>query len=187
MKYNLLVWLSLFMVPQVFSQTKPIDNSLLLPQPVQITIPSKTPLVLEFAAEVSSKTAVIGAPVQFVLAEDLVVDEKVIIPKGTLAVGEVIHAQKSGLGGRGGELILAARTVEFNNMHIKLRSFKPIAPPFAGKNNSNAVFATTLIAGPLGMFITGGEIVIPPGTRATALVSEDTPIDVAVIGNLINQ
>ena len=151
-----------------------------------ITIPAKTPLFLEFTSEVSSKTAIIGAPVQFALAEDLVADEKIIIPKGALAFGEVIHAQKSGLGGRGGELIIAVRNLEFKNMQIKLRSFKPIAQAFTGKNNSNAVLATGIIVGVFSMFITGGEIVIPVGTRASALVAEDTSIDVAVNGKFTN-
>lgn len=193
LKYFVLVWLGLFFVPQVLSQTKAIDNSLPLPQPIQIIIPSKTPLMLEFTNEVSSKTAVIGAPVQFELAEDLVLDQKVIIPQGTVVIGEIIHVQKSGFGGRAGELILAARTIEFNNLHIKLRSLKPIAGTYVGKNNSDASYAagvaaavTVPVLGFAAVFITGGEIVIPPGARATALVAEDTPIDVAVIGNLIN-
>ncbi len=171
-------------MPCVFAQETPI-----IAEFPQITVPAKTPLLLEFSAEVSSKISVIGAPIKFILAEDLILNEQVIIPKGTIALGEVIHAQKSGFGGKAGELILAVRYLLYNDQRIKLRSLKPIAGSYVGKNNTGASFAAGAAAaaavpllGFLAPFITGGEIVIPTGTRATALIAVDTPIDVAVIG-----
>lgn len=172
------------LLQSLYAQEAPVVAS-----SVQITIPAKTPLLLEFTAEVSSKTAVVGASVQLVLSEDLVVSEKVVIPKGTLAMGEIIHAQKSGFGGKGGELILAARYLLFNEHRIKLRSLRPIAGSYVGKNNTGASFAVGAaaavalpIVGIAAVFITGGEIIIPTNTRATALIAVDTAIDVAVVG-----
>lgn len=185
MKWIALILLNLLMPQEAFSQSMPLIDS---NQSSQIVIPAKTPLLLEFSAEVSSKISVIGAPIQFILAEDLILNEQVIIPKGTPAMGEVIHAQKSGFGGKGGELILAARYLLFNDQQIKLRSLKPISGTYVGKNNTGASFAVGAAAaavpilGMLAPFITGGEIVIPLGTRATALTAVDTTIDVAVAG-----
>lgn len=144
-------------------------------------IPAKTPLILEFTGEVSSKTAQKGAEIQFVLADDLLIAGQVIVAKGGKAVGEVIHAQKSGFGGRGGELILAARYLEHGGQKIQLRSLKPYSGQYVGKNNSTAALAVSMIpyAGLMSLFITGGEIVIPQGTHALALVAVDTPIDPA--------
>ena len=185
LKWIALILLNLLMPQEAFSQSMPLIDS---NQSPQIVIPAKTPLLLEFSAEVSSKISVIGAPIQFILAEDLILNEQVIIPKGTPAMGEVIHAQKSGFGGKGGELILAARYLLFNDQQIKLRSLKPISGTYVGKNNTGASFAVGAAAaavpilGMLAPFITGGEIVIPLGTRATALTAVDTTIDVAVAG-----
>jgi hypothetical protein len=173
-----------FFVQCVVAQDAPI-----IAESPKITVLAKTPVLLEFSNEVSSKTAVIGAPVQFLLAEDLLLNEKVVIPKGTMALGEIIHAQKSGFGGKAGELILAARYLLFNDQRIKLRSLRPIAGNYVGKNNTDASFAVGAAAaaavpilGILAPFITGGEIIIPSGTRATALIAVDTPLDVAVVG-----
>lgn len=146
-----------------------------------LTIPAKTPLILEFTGEVSSKTAQKGAEIQFVLVDDLLIAGQVIVAKGGKAFGEVIHVQKSGFGGRGGELILAARYLEHGGQKIPLRSLKPYTGQYVGKNNSTAALAVSMIpyAGLMSLFITGGEIVIPQGTHALALVAADTLIDPA--------
>ena len=141
---------------------------------------AKTPVLLVFADEVSSKSAVKDAEVRFRLAEDLHVGE-IVVPKGTPAFGEVVHVQKAGLGGRGGELILAARHLDYRGQRIPLRSLKPLAAPYAGKNRSDAALAASFIpyAGLMSMFITGGQVVIPAGTEALASVAADTPVSAA--------
>lgn len=143
-----------------------------------LLLPAKTPLILAFSDEVSSKTALKNGEVRFVVAEDLRIGEVLVIPKDTPAIGEVVHVQKSGFGGRGGELILAARYISFGDQRIALRSLKPLAGPYAGKNNSDAALAVSIIpyAGLVSLFITGGEIVIPAGTRASVLVAADTSL-----------
>ena len=144
----------------------------------ETVLPAKTPLILAFSDEVSSKTAVKNGEVRFKLAEDLRIGDAVVIPKDTPAIGEVVHVQKSGFGGRGGELILAVRYMTYQDQRIALRSLKPLAGPYAGKNNSDAALAVSMIpyAGLVSLFITGGEIVIPAGTQALALITADTPI-----------
>jgi len=147
--------------------------------PVQL-LPAKTPLILAFTDEVSSKTALKNGEIRFIVAEDLHISDVLVVPKDTPAIGEVVHVQKSGFGGRGGELILAARYISFGDQRIALRSLKPLAGPYAGKNNSDAALAVSMIpyAGLVSLFITGGEIVIPAGTRASVLVAVDTPLPV---------
>lgn len=161
------------------SQAIAQDSPPVAPAPSPL-LPAKTPLILAFADEVSSKTALKNGEVRFVLAEDLRIGDMLVIPKDTPAVGEVVHVQKSGFGGRGGELILAARYIQIGDQRIALRSLKPLAGPYAGKNNSDAALAVSMIpyAGLVSLFITGGEIVIPAGTRASVLVATDTPLPV---------
>jgi hypothetical protein len=146
-----------------------------------LLLPAKTPLILAFSDEVSSKTALKNGEVRFVVAEDLRIGDVLVIPKDTPAIGEVVHVQKSGFGGRGGELILAARYIRLGEQRIPLRSLKPLAGPYAGKNNSDAALAVSIIpyAGLVSLFITGGEIVIPAGTRAVALTAVEAQIPVS--------
>ena len=151
------------------------------PQPAMPSVlAAKTPVLLVFADEVSSKTAVKDAEVRFRLAEDLRIGD-VVGPAGSPAFGEVVHVQKAGLGGRGGELILAARHLDYRGQRIPLRSLKPLAAPLAGKNRSDAALAASFVpyAGLMSVFIIGGQIVIPAGTQAVALVAADTPVAAA--------
>jgi hypothetical protein len=166
------ILLSLVIAPLLFAQ----DTA-----PATRVLPLKSPVLLEFTAEVSSKTAHKGSPVEFLLAEDVLIDGQRLIPKGTPAIGEVIHAQKSGFGGRGGELIIAARYIQHGEQRVSLRSLKPLAGPYAGKNNSDAALAVSMIpyAGLVSLFITGGEIVIPAGTKALALTAVEAQIAVS--------
>jgi hypothetical protein len=92
--------------------------------PPALLLPAKTPLILAFADEVSSKTALKNAEIRFVVAEDLRIGDVLVIPKDTPAMGEVVHVQKSGFGGRGGELILAARYITYQDQRIALRCRK---------------------------------------------------------------
>jgi hypothetical protein len=167
--------LSVLAMPGFAQQDAPAST----PSPVML-LPAKTPLILAFADEVSSKTAIKSGEVRFVVAEDLRIGDVLVVPKDTPAIGEVVHVQKSGFGGRGGELILAARYIRLGDQRIALRSLKPLAGPYAGKNNSDAALAVSMIpyAGLVSLFITGGEIVIPAGTRASVLVAADTPLPV---------
>jgi hypothetical protein len=169
-------------LPDLDSQPEPI-----LAEEVSTpyVIPAKTALMLEFVSETSSKTAVSGNKVDFLLAEDLVIDGTVVLKKGNKAFGEVIHAQKSGFGGRGGELIIGVRSLDVDGQVIPLRSLKPIRGQYIGQNNSDTAFAVSLIpyAGLASLFITGGEIVLPAGTRAIALVASDTAV---VVKNVVH-
>jgi hypothetical protein len=161
--------LSLVIAPLLFAQ----DTA-----PAAQVLPAKSPVLLEFVSGISSKTAMKGDMVSFVLAEDVRINDALIVSKGTPAVGEVIHAQKSGFGGRGGELIIAARQIQLGEQRIALRSLKPLAGPYAGKNHSDAALAVSMIpyAGLVSLFITGGEIVIPAGTQALALTAVEVQI-----------
>lgn len=158
---------------------EPVQSYLQVAVPAPaLTLPIKTPVLLEFVSGISSKTALKGGEVQFVLAEDLRIDGQLVIAKGTPAIGEVIHAQKSGFGGKGGELIIAARHIQLGVQRVSLRSLKPLTGPYAGKNYSDAALAVSFVpyAGLVSLFITGGEIVIPAGTHALALTAIESKI-----------
>src|ERR1700761_3131395 len=59
---------------------------------------------LLFAEDISSKTASEGDPVMFTLSEDLKVNGVVVAKAGSKAVGEVAHAEHSGMMGKAGQL-----------------------------------------------------------------------------------
>ncbi len=78
--------------------------------------------------------------------------------------------------GKAGELILAARYLEYQGTRIPLRSLR--YGQGRGKDNVGTAavvgFAVSPIITP---FITGGEVRVPAGAEALAKVAADTKID----------
>jgi hypothetical protein len=140
-----------------------------------ITVPAKTTVIFKLNSEISTKISKTGEIIQFTLLKDIVIDDQVVVLKDSPVFGEVVHAQKSGMGGKAGELLLAIRYVESNKQKIPLRSLKP----YIGDNKANEAMTLSMIpyAGVFALFIRGKEIIIPAGTEGQALVAKDTVFD----------
>jgi len=97
------------------------------------------------------------------------VDGHVVIPAGTSAEGEIVHAEKAGWIGKAGELIATARRASVGDREVPLRSF--IADN--GKSRTDIAGAVSIAIGLPGIFIRGGNIVIAAGTEMVAIVADD--------------
>jgi hypothetical protein len=134
-----------------------------------VTVPELTPVVVRMEEEISSKKHKPGDRFRISIAEDVRVGSAVVIPAGSAGEGEVIHAAKPGAGGKGGELILAARYVRVADIEVRLRSF---ALGVTGKDHSDGALASSFVVGPLAMFVRGGAVIVPRdalGSARTAL------------------
>ena len=74
-----------------------------------VTVPALTPVTVRLEELISSNKNKPGDRFRITVAEDVRVGEQLVIPAGSPGEGEVIHAAKSGAGGKAGELILVAR------------------------------------------------------------------------------
>jgi hypothetical protein len=143
----------------------------IVPPPVNATptIPILTPVMLRVDTAISSKTAKRGDRFGLTLAVDLMVDNQVLVPKGTRGEGEVVHAAGVGFGGRAGELILAARFLQLGETRLPLQSFRISK---AGANNSAEAIGVMAAAGAVGaiaaLFITGTSAEVAAGQIAIA-------------------
>jgi hypothetical protein len=136
-------------------------------------IAASTIVDIEIMEPLSSKTAKMDATFPIRVAVPVVVDGRELIPAGTAGMGQVIHAAKSGGGGRAGELLLAARYLELNGVRIPLRRFKLGA---SGAQKADEAFAVGVVV-PFGqLLVKGKEIEFPAGTRANAIVAADTEL-----------
>src|SRR3712207_7101320 len=85
------------------------------------------------------------------------------------------HAARAGGGGRGGELILAARYLQTAAIRVPLRSLRYGG---SGRDNQDLVFALNVAAGVIGglasLFVTGRNVDVPAGFRGNARVAADT-------------
>ncbi|HYE46315.1 MAG TPA: hypothetical protein VEA44_11150 [Caulobacter sp.] len=132
-----------------------------------VTVAKNTLVTIALAEPLGSNTSKAGDRFAITLAEPLVVDGQVVLPAGTRGVGEVVHAAPSGLGGRSGELLLAARYLEVGETRIPLKAFQFAA---VGRDTTaGSLWAMGLVK--------GGQIIVPAGARGTAKIAVDfTPI-----------
>jgi hypothetical protein len=113
----------------------------------------------------------------FRLTAPLTIDGHVVAAVGTPGVGEVVHAAHAGFGGKAGELILAARYLDLNGTHVPLRSLQ--VGPRQGQDNSGTVNTMSLAAAAvpalslIGFMISGGEVHVPAGTHANAMIATE--------------
>jgi hypothetical protein len=132
------------------------------------------PVEIEITEAVSSKTGVSGATFGLRLAKPILYEGRVVVPAGVVGQGEVVDAHRSGMAGRPGELIIAARFVDDAGVRIPLKALKL---GLTGRDNGDLAMAVGIAAGMAAIFVPGGEIVIPPGTHAVAKLKAD--IDLA--------
>lgn len=130
-----------------------------------VTVPALTPVIIRLEEPISSNKNKPGDHFRITVAEDVRIGDALVIPAGSPGEGEVIHAAKSGAGGKAGELILAARFVRVGDLEVRLRSF---ALGVAGKDHSGDAFASSFLIGPFAMFVKGGVIAVPTATLGNA-------------------
>lgn len=128
-------------------------------------LPDGTVIELETMEPISSARAKRGDHFRLRTTEAITVDDVLVLPAGTEGVGEVIHADKARSGGKAGELLLAARSLQLDGRSVPLRGMQLGRN---GKDQSQASLAVSMALGPLGLFVQGGEVVIPAGTPAHA-------------------
>ena len=140
------------------------------------TIASGTPVTIEIVDAITSKIAKPGDTFHIRLAQPLIVAGRIAIPAGTTGSGVVIHAAKARAGGKPGELILAARTLNLGNVSVPLRGLHLGG---TGADHGDLALAMNIAASPIGVLVSGGEKKVPGGTLGIAKIAADTALAVA--------
>jgi len=134
-----------------------------------------TQVPLKFLAELSSKTANEGDPVEFVLDDDLKVGDSIVVAKGAHAVASVANAKKAGMMGKGGELSVEIEYLIAGNIHVRMRGAKGRE----GDSKTGETVALTVLFGPIGLIKHGKNVDIAAGTPFVAYVDQDIWIALA--------
>jgi hypothetical protein len=133
----------------------PVAGSVAHVLPVNTTIP------LEFDEKLVSGVNARGSTFKMQVAEDIRVDDAVVIPKGTVVFGEVVDSKKAGMLGNAGVLVLSARYVHLDQRDIRLHSALGAA--------GDARIALALFV----PFVFGAEATVERGTRVTVRTASD--------------
>jgi hypothetical protein len=149
----------------------------IVPQTTEVLVPDGTEITVVTTEEISSKTATEGDPLNFKVAEDVMVNGRIVIAKDTLAKGTVSSAKKSGRLGRGGSLgIRIESTMTVDNQKVKLRSVKGKE----GDDKTGTTVALVVLFGPLGFLKKGKNAIIKSGTQIKAFTDEDKKVQLKV-------
>jgi len=135
-----------------------------------------TPISFAFVDQIDSKAARIDDFFAIRLSQPLAAGDGLVIPEGTPGVGQVVHAAKAGGSGKAGELIVTVRYLDFKGVRIPLRRFRLGEPGGIGTDRRDEAFGVSMAVPLAGLFIKGGEKIIPAGSHGTAIVAADTEI-----------
>lgn len=138
-------------------------------------IPKDTILNMELETEITSKKAKVGDDVPLVTMENIIINDVVVIPKGSRVNAKVTKATGSGLFGRAGKLEFTIDSVKaVNGVEIPLE-YSTIRE--AGSDDgAMAVVAAVSIIG--GLFMKGKNVSFPAGSKFAAKVVIDTDLNV---------
>lgn len=130
-----------------------------------------TPVVFLLVEAVNSKTHRKGDWFKIALDRALMLGDHTILPAGTPGMGQVVHSEKSSWGGKAGELIVAARYLDFEGRRLNLRGTKL---GIAGETNAGKALAATIAVGfAAALVIRGKNADLPAGLLASAKLAED--------------
>jgi hypothetical protein len=149
------------------------------PAPPAIILRKGERIMITVDDSVGSKISMTGDMFPIRLARSIEVDGVEVVPAGVSGKGQVVHAKKGGMGGAAGELVLAARHLDYGGRRIELRSFGFVeeGDEILSRGEDNVGLANTIGAAPyvgvISFFISGGNTTIEPGTLATAKIRND--------------
>ena len=136
--------------------------------------PAGTELAFEMVDSLSSRTSQRGDRFALKLTAPLTLDGQLLVPAGTLAVGEVVHADRAKAGGQAGELVLAARYLDWDGRQLPLKAFRT----GLGRNRTDTAMGVMVAAGVAGFLVRGGQIEIAAGSPITATLREAVELPV---------
>ncbi|HEU4600701.1 MAG TPA: hypothetical protein VFS24_01975 [Steroidobacteraceae bacterium] len=137
--------------------------------PQELLLAANTEIHLRTVETVASNLQKRGRRFRMEAAEPVIIDGIEVIGKGARGEGEVIHSERAGMGGRPGELIVAARFIRAGDRDVTLKSFTV----GVGKDRLNLAMGVGATLGLPGLFIRGKDIVIPAGSDVFARVATD--------------
>lgn len=138
-------------------------------------IPKDTVINVELLEELTSKTNHVGDEVKLKTLDNIIINDVVVVPTGSMVSSKVTKCTSSGLFGRAGKLEFAINSVKsINGIEIPLQ-YTDLRE--AGSDDGAiAVFAAVSIIG--GIFMKGKNVSFPAGTKMAAKVVADTDLNV---------
>jgi hypothetical protein len=139
----------------------------------ELKLPANTEVVLALNGELSSKTHRAGDKFSLTVAKDVTVDNQVVIPRGTRAIGQVTWRTGTGGFGKSGKMEMAFRYLEMNNLKVPVEG----THRQDGEGKTAATVGAVLAAGVVGGLIVKGKSArLPEGYEFTVNTVDAIPV-----------
>lgn len=143
----------------------------------QLVLPANTEVLLRMNDTITTKgkTYNEGDTFGLTVAQDVFLQDLVIIPRGARATGRITWLTSKGAFGKSGKMDVGLEYVEVGGRRI------PLSGTYRqeGEGNTVATVGGVIAAGIFAGFITGKSAVIPQGRELMARTKDDLPIRVA--------
>jgi hypothetical protein len=135
-------------------------------------LPAGTSVRLRLLSELHSQRNRTGETFDLEVAEDVLHNGVVVIPRGSIARGEVTRSRRRGMWGRSGRMETRLLSVRANGVNI------PITGTVAerGETGTAGVVASIVVLPVAGFFVTGTSAVLPAGTGFSGRTESDIPL-----------
>ena len=133
-----------------------------------VMIKAQTQVRVVTSAALSSKTSAKGDPVALTVAEDVIVDGKTIIAKGTEVVGEIADVRQKAMFGQSGRLGIRPLYLRIGAQTVRLTGVIGLK----AKTSGGAIVGLALASA----LFTGRSAVIPAGTEIPAAIERDVTV-----------
>ena len=148
----------------------------------QVTLPKDSVFKIAFTSELSTKMSRQGDTVYFKAADNLYVNDVLVLPKGATGIGEVKKVVQPGIFGKDGRIDINftyVYGVDGTKIPITVGELaKQKAESIAGA--AGAAIGGMVILGPVGIvggaFVKGNSVTIPVGCETFVQTAEDTSL-----------
>ena len=131
-----------------------------------------TEINMRTRTELSSRTNRVGERFELEVADAVTLNGQVVIPAGSVAVGEVTRVRRKGMWGRRGILETRLMYVRVGDRQIRISG----AAGDRGRAGTAGVVASIALVPLAGFFVTGTSAVIAPQTPTVGYTEEDMPV-----------
>lgn len=177
------VWLGLLacLAPTAAAQV-PMPGQSVAPaaeeRPKTVVLAEGTEVSLKLAQRLTARNAVVGEPVELMLADDLRVGKAVVARAGARVLGSVVEGKLTEKRGTAKVLKIRLDFLKVGEARVKLRGEKT-AESKGGDYTKGERVAATIIFGLTGLLASSSKhFVIPAGTPVAAFVDEEAELPV---------
>ena len=146
-----------------------------------IVLPANTEVQLIMNEDLTTKGGFLEVGDRFFLsvAQDVVLDDYIVIPRGARAVGEVTWKTGKAAFGKSGKMEVALRYIQIGRNRIEITG----KHRQEGEGNTVATIATSVLVAPVfGALVTGKSARIAQGREFTAFTANDVTVQLPTQG-----